>query len=54
MCELKKQEFFEDWVQNIDIDLGVNISYPGICRGFGVGQAMQEEKENFIENNVLN
>ena len=39
VCELKKEEFFKDWLQNIDIDLGENISYPGICCGFGLGNA---------------
>ena len=54
VCELKKQWFFEDWLQNNDIDLGENIPYPGICHGFGLGQAMRQEKiKNFIESNVL-
>ena len=53
VCELKKEEFFEDWLQNIDIHLGENIPYPGICCGFGLGQAMQEEIKNFIESNVV-
>ena len=48
VCELKKQEFFEDWLQNIDIDLGENIPYPGIRCGFGLNQAMQEELKNLI------
>ena len=48
VCELKKQEIFEDWLQNIDIDLGENIPYPGICRGFGLDQAIREEIKNFI------
>ena len=53
VCELKKQEFSKDWLQNINIDLGENIPYPGICRGFGLGQAMREVLKNFIESNVL-
>ena len=50
--ELKKQNFFEDWLQNIDIGLGDNIPYPGISRGFGLAQAMREEVKNFIGSNV--
>ena len=53
VCELKKQEFSKVWLQNINIDLGENIPYPGICRGFELGQAMREELKNFIESNVL-
>ena len=45
--ELKKQEFFEDWLQNIDIDLGKNIPYQGICRGLGLGQSMRGGNEEF-------
>ena len=37
MSELKEQEFFESWLQNIDIDLGENIPYRRICRDFGLG-----------------
>ena len=33
---------FEDWLQNIDTDLGENIPHPGDCCGFRLGQAMQE------------
>ena len=33
---------FEDWLQNIDTDLGENIPHPGNCCGFRLGQAMQE------------
>ena len=40
VCELKKHEFFEDLLQNIDKDFGENIPYPGICRGFGPGEAI--------------
>ena len=46
VCELKKQEFFEDWLQNIDIDVGENITYPEICRDFGLGLAIREEIKN--------
>ena len=53
VCELKKQEFFEDWLENIDMDLGENMPYPGIGRDFGLGQTMREEIKNLIENNVL-
>ena len=49
VCELKKNEFFKDWLQNIDIDLGENIPYPGICRSFGLRQAMWEEIKNFTK-----
>ena len=45
--ELKKQEFFEDWLQNIDIDLGKNIPYQGICRGLGLGQSIRGGNEEF-------
>ena len=53
--ELKKQKFFEDWLQNIDndINLGENIPYPGICHDFGLDQAMWEEIKNFIESSAL-
>ena len=44
--ELKKQEFLEDWLQNIDIDVGENIAYPEICRDFGLGLAIREEIKN--------
>ena len=33
---------FEDWLQNIDTDLGENIPHPGDCCGCRLGQAMQE------------
>ena len=51
VCKLKKQKFFEDWLQNIDV--GENIPNPGICHGFGLGQAMREEIKNFTESNLL-
>ena len=51
--ELKKQEFLEDWLQNIDIDVGENIAYPEICRDFGLGLAIREEIKNWIGRNLL-
>ena len=53
VCELKKQDFFEYWLQNIDIDLGENIPYPGIYCGFGLGQEIREEIKNYIDINLL-
>ena len=49
VCELKIREFFGDWLQNIDIDLGENIPSPG----FGLGQEIREEIKNFLERNLL-
>ena len=53
VCELKIREFFGDWLQNIDIDLGENIPYPGIYHGFGLGEEIREEIKNFLERNLL-
>ena len=45
MCELKKQEFFEDLQQNIEIDVSENVLYSGIYCGFESGREISEKKE---------
>ena len=46
--ELEKQDFFEDWLQNIDKKLGGGHTIPTSC-SFGLSEAIREE----LKSNVL-
>ena len=47
VCELRKQEFFEDWLQNIDIDLGENINIPRNLSWFWAGPSTAGGNKEF-------
>ena len=45
--ELRKQEFLEDWLQNIDIDLGENINIPRNLSWFWAGPSTAGGNKEF-------
>ena len=53
MCELNNQEIFEEWQQNIDIDVSENMLYSGIYSGFESGWKSSEKKRSYMATTLL-
>ena len=53
MCELNNQEIFEEWQQNIDIDVSENMLYSGIYSGFESDWKSSEKKRSYMATTLL-
>ena len=53
MCELNNQEIFEEWQQNIEIDVSENMLYSGIYSGFESGWKSSEKKRSHMATTLL-
>ena len=50
-CELRKQDFSEEWLQGLDIGMVNNIPYPGTYRTVGYAVEMRDKIKEYISSN---
>ena len=49
-CELCRQEFPEEWLQDVDVDMVHNLPYPGTYRAVGYAQEIRDKIKEYISN----
>ena len=51
-CELRNQDFPEEWLQGLDIDIVNNIPYPGIYWTVGYAEEIRDKITEYISSNI--
>ena len=52
LCELCNQDFPEEWLQGIEIDMVHNLPYPGIYRAVGYAVEIRDKIKEYISSNL--